>query len=337
MTTATEPTAGDTTTMTFVDALRSALDLAMEADDRVILLGEDIADPSGGVFKVTKGLSTKYGTSRVRSTPIAETAIVGAAIGAALGGYRPVAELMFMDFVTVAMDQITNHAAKLRFMSGGATSVPMTIRTSVGLQRFGAQHTQSLEAWFMHTPGLKVVLPSTPADAKGLLTASIEDDDPCMFVESVALAYSQKEPVPTGRHVVPLGVADIKRRGDDVTVVTYGPALHTALAAAETMASEDGVSLEVIDLRTLVPLDMRTVLESVARTKRAIVAHDATAFAGPGAEIAARIMTELFGDLRAPVTRVGASYAPAPYGPSGLSFLPKPDDIVAAARRVTRS
>ncbi|MFJ8001275.1 alpha-ketoacid dehydrogenase subunit beta [Streptomyces sp. NPDC096310] len=319
--------------MTMAVALNSALDLAMAEDDKVMVIGEDVADPAGGVLKVTKGLSTKYGADRVRATPISEQAIVGAAIGAALGGYRPVAEVMYMDFIAVCMDQIVNHAAKLRYMSGGASTVPLTIRTCIGMQRFGAQHTQSLEAWFMHIPGIKVVMPSTPIEAKGLLASCIADDDPCLFVENFSMAFSQKEAVPVGAFRIPLGEAAVKRAGSDATVITYGAAVHTALEAAEQAAAA-GISLEVIDLRTLVPLDWDTVLQSVGRTRRAIVLHDATSFSGPGAEIAARITEELFGDLLAPVKRLGAAYAPAPYAPSGLPFLPTSADVVEAATRL---
>ncbi|XVQ07573.1 alpha-ketoacid dehydrogenase subunit beta [Spirillospora sp. CA-255316] len=319
--------------MSMAVALNSALDHAMRVDDKVIIIGEDVADPAGGVLKVTKGLSTKYGADRVRATPIAEQAIVGAAIGAALGGYRPIAEIMYMDFTAVAMDQIINHAAKLRYMSGGASPVPLTIRTCIGMQRFGAQHTQSLEAWFMHAPGIKVVMPSTPTEAKGLLASCIADDDPCLFIENFAMVFSQKEDVPVGEFRIPLGEAAVKRPGSDISLITYGAAVHTALDAAEQAAAE-GISLEVIDLRTLVPLDWDTVLPSVSRTRRAIVLHDATTFCGPGAEIAARISEELFEELLAPVRRLGAAYTPAPYAPSGLDFLPTAQDVLAAAKEL---
>ncbi|MGH3633070.1 MAG: alpha-ketoacid dehydrogenase subunit beta [Mycobacterium sp.] len=329
--TETSTTAGDTAQMTMAVAMNSALDLALAGDERVILLGEDIADPAGGVFKVTKGLSTKYGTERVRATPIAETAIVGAAVGAALAGYRPVAEVMFMDFLTECLDQIANHAAKLRYMSGGGSTVPVTIRSCVGEQRFGAQHTQTLESWFMHTPGIKVVMHATPYDAKGLLATCIADDDPCLYIENVRLAYTQKQEIPVGEYRIPLGSADIKRSGRDVSVISYGPAVHTALAAADELAGE-GVEVEVADLRSLVPLDMDTVLESVARTRRAVVLHDAHTFCGPGAEIAAQLGDRLFGQLAAPVKRLGAGYSPAPYAPSGLGFLPTADELTALIR-----
>ncbi len=317
-----------TETMTMGQALNSALHLAMDADSKVLLIGEDVADPIGGVLKISKGLSTKYGTQRVRATPIAETGIIGAAIGLALGGYKPVAEIMFMDFTAVCLDQIVNHAAKLRYMSGGHTPVPLTIRTGVGTRRFGAQHSQNLEAWFMHTPGIKVVVPATAADAKGLLASCIEDPDPCLFVEHFELVFTQKDEVPVGVHTVPLGQAAIRREGSDVTVITYGAAVRKALAAAETLA-EQGISAEVIDLRTLVPLDMNTVLESVERTRRAVVLHDAHTFCGPGAELAAQITENLWGDLLAPVLRLGAGYSPIPFA-EGLDFHPTPGDVVAA-------
>ncbi len=237
---------------------------------------------------------------------------MGAAIGSSLAGFRPVAEVMLMDFVAVAMDQIANHAAKLRYMSGGRTQVPITIRTAVGGGRqFGAQHSQSLEGWLMQTPGLKVVVPSTPADAKGLLTACIFDDDPCVVMETMSLLFT-RGPVPAGRHQVPLGTAEVRRPGDDVTVVTWGWQVAEALAAAEEVAAE-GISCEVVDLRSLVPLDREAVLRSVARTHRALVVHAATRFAGPGAEIAALLSHELFSELAAPVERMGAVYGPVPY------------------------
>ncbi|HEY0448718.1 alpha-ketoacid dehydrogenase subunit beta [Actinophytocola sp.] len=325
---------GQTQVMTAVAAMNSALDLEMAADEKVVLLGEDIADPAGGVFKVSKGLSTKYGKHRVRATPIIEQTIVGTAVGLALGGYRPVAEIMFFDFVAMAMDQLVNHAAKFRYMSGGHTPAPITVRTVVGSSRFGAQHAQSLEAWFMHTPGIKVVMPSSPADAKGLLTSCVRDDDPCLFIEHINLAFSRKEEVPVGEYTVPLGKANVLRTGDDATVITYGPQVPVVLAAAERL-SADGIEAEVIDLRSLVPLDLETVLGSVARTRRAVVVHEATRFAGPGAEIAAQITEHLFDDLAAPVRRVGGAYVPIPFAQS-LNSLPTADDVVAAVTEVTK-
>jgi pyruvate/2-oxoglutarate/acetoin dehydrogenase E1 component len=296
--------------MTMREALNLALDQALAADERVMLLGEDIADP--GASGPTKGLSTKYGADRVLDTPISEAAIVGAAIGASLDGFLPVAEIMIMDFIGIAADQMINHAAKLRFMSGGRTTAPITVRTQVyGGLRTGATHSQSLEGWFMHIPGMKVVVPASPRDGKGLLTSAIFDPDPCLFVETIRL-QSLRGPVPTDPGFsIPLGQADIKRPGSDVTLIGYGRGVVEAMGAAATL-EKDGVDAEVLDLRTLVPLDVPAMLESVRRTKRAVVVHDAVRFAGPGAEIAATLQEELFGELAAPVGRVGARFVPNP-------------------------
>ncbi len=308
---------------TMSEAVNQAIDQAMADDPDVFVIGEDIEDPIGGVMKGTKGLSTKYGRERVRNTPISEQAIVGAAIGASLVGMRPIAEVMLMDFFAVAMDQVANHAAKLRYMSGGRTNVPITLRTSVGGGRqFGAQHSQSLEAWMMHVPGLKVVVPSTPAEAKGLLYSCIFDDDPCIFMETMSLLFT-RGPVPPGRFEIPLGVADVKREGDDVTVVTWGWQVPEALAAADTLSAE-GISVEVVDVRTLVPLDKDTILASGSKTGRVVVVHAATEFAGPGAEIASIVSHDLFGKLSAPVERLGAAYSPVPYA-AELEKLHYPD------------
>jgi len=314
-------------------AITLALDQAMAADDRVVLLGEDIAE--SGVFGVTKGLATAHGADRVRDTPISEQAIVGAAVGAALGGLRPVAEVMFMDFLGFCLDQLANHAAKLRYMSGGRTPVPMVLRTAVGggLQ-VGAQHSQMLEAWLTHVPGLKVVVPSTPADARGLLASCIADDDPCVFVEQVTL-LSRKGVVDGAP--VPLGVADVKREGTDVTVVTYGRQVHDALAVADSLAGR-GIEVEVLDLRTLVPLDEEAVLASVGRTRRAVVLHEAVVTGGFGAELAAGISEALFGTLLAPVLRVGALPAPLPYaGRLERLALPGPERLLEALEWVLAS
>jgi acetoin:2,6-dichlorophenolindophenol oxidoreductase subunit beta len=326
------------TEMTVREAVSLALDQAMAQDDRVMLLGEDIADPGGGVSGVTAGLSTTYGADRVLDTPISEAAIVGAAIGAALEGMLPIAEIMIMDFIGIALDQIVNHAAKLRFMTGGRTTCPITVRTAVfGGLGSGATHSQSLEAWFMHIPGLKVVVPSTPRDAKGLLTSSIFDPDPCIFIETV-LTYGARGPVPDDpTFSIPLGEADVKRRGSDVTIVTYGRGVFDALTVAEQLAAE-GVDFEVLDLRTLVPLDTQRILESVGKTKRAVVAHYATAFAGPGAEVAATIAEGLFGELLAPVQRVGARFTPIPAASQlEAATLPSASSILSAVRKTLGS
>ena len=330
-------TAQATEYMTFAEASRAALDEALGLDPDVILLGEDIADETGGgVFKVTSGLSTKYGSERVRFTPISEQAIVGAAVGAAVAGMRPVAEIMLMNFLAVAMDQFANHAAKLRFMSGGQTPVPLTIRTTTGVgAQFGAQHSDMVEAWLAHLPGCKVVVPSTPADAKGLLLSCIFDDDPCVFVENTLLYYlGFNGPAPEPGHRVPLGVANVARAGSDVSVIGYGRQMQDATIVADQLAAE-GISVELVDLRTVSPWDERTVFESVAKTKRAVVVHEAVRRGGVGAEISARIHEELFSELTAPVERVGAPFAPVPYAASlEAAYLPGGAQIIAAVRKV---
>jgi pyruvate/2-oxoglutarate/acetoin dehydrogenase E1 component len=323
---------GDVRKMSMVEALRAALERSMREDPAVFLIGEDIADAEGGgTFKVTEGLSTAFGTERVRTTPISEQAIVGAAIGAAIAGLRPVAEIMLMNFVTVAMDQIFNHAAKLRYMSGGVTGVPLTIRTATGVGAgTAAQHSDMLEGWFAHTPGLKVVMPSTPAEAYGLLLASIQDDDPCIFVEKKEL-YAGREVVDVRADPIPLGVARIARAGADITLIAYGGAVTECLRAADILASQ-GVDAEVVDLRTVSPWDKRTVMESVSRTKAAVVVHESVREFGPGAEIAASLHEELFETIRSPVRRVGASASPVPFAPTlEGAYLYTPETIVEAA------
>jgi 2-oxoisovalerate dehydrogenase E1 component len=304
--------AGPEKDLSLAQAVNQALEQALERDERVVLLGEDIADPVGGLFTCTAGLSTKFGTDRVRATPIAEQAIVGAGVGAAAAGLRPVAELMFMDFLTVGMDQLVNHAAKLGYMSGGRTRVPLTVRTMEGAFN-GPQHSQALESWLLHTPGLKVAVPSTPRDAKGLLTSCIEDEDPCVFIEpmQLLLARKQRGPVPEGEFRVPLGLADVKRAGKDATIVSWGAPVQLSLQAAAKLA-EQGLEVEVVDLRTLLPLDLETVLESVSKTRRMVVVHSASTFCGFGAELAALVSKRCFGELAAPVERVGAAFTPVP-------------------------
>jgi acetoin:2,6-dichlorophenolindophenol oxidoreductase subunit beta len=321
-------------TISFTDAYRLALDEALESDPNVLLLGEDIGDKEGGgVFKVTKGLSTKYGTHRVRTTPISEQAIMGAAVGAAIAGMRPVAEIMLMNFVTVAMDQIVNHAAKLRFMSGGQTHVPLTIRTRTGAGAGTAgQHSDMLEAWFAHTAGIKVVVPSTPADAKGLLSACIFDDDPCLFIED-SLTRALTGPAPPPGHRLPLGKANVARSGGDVSVIGYGRPLRDTLAIAERLAQE-GIQVEVVDLRTVSPLDTDGILKSVAKTRRAVVVHEAPRSFGVGAEVAARIQEHLYGQLAAPVLRVASRDVTVPFAKVlETEYLYKPSAIESAIRR----
>ncbi len=306
------PYAGETRQMAMFEAIQDAQELALELDDSVFFLGEDIGE-SGGVFKCFRGMQEKWG-ERVRPTPIAEQAIIGAATGAALVGMRPVAEIMFCDFVGVCLDQITNHAAKQRYMSGGATHVPLTVRTVAGggIGGFGAQHSQSTEALLLHTPGLKIVYPSTPTEAKGLLLSCIFDEDPCIQFESMMLTYTTREEVPLGDYRIPLGVAKVKRDGSDISLITYGWQVMHCLAAAEELAKE-GISVEVIDLRTLLPLDYDRILTSVEKTGRALVVHAATEFCGLGAEIASTINETLFSKLKAPASRFGAAYAPIAY------------------------
>ena len=332
--TITAPAPAKVAKISFVEGLHMALDEAMGADENVIALGEDVGDAQGGgVFKITKGLSTKYGTHRVRATPISEQAIIGAAVGAALVGMRPVAEIMLMNFVTVAMDQIVNHAAKLRFMSGGQTHVPLVIRTTTGVGvGFGGQHSDMLEAWFAHVPGLKVVMASNPADAYGLLRSAIEDDDPVILIENI-LSYGIQGSAPTPGYRVPLGKAAITREGTDVSIISYGKAVLDALAVAEKLAAE-GVSVEVVDLRTIAPFDEATVLASVGKTGRAVIVHEAVKAYGTGAEMSSRIHEELFGQLHAPVQRVGGTYSPVPFS-SALekAWIHSQDQITAAVRR----
>ena len=314
--------------MSMREALNLALDQAMAADDRVFLLGEDIADP--GASGPTAGLSTKYGHDRVLDTPISEAAIIGAAVGAAIDGLLPVAEIMIMDFIGIAADQLINNAAKLRFMTAGRTTAPITVRTQVyGGLATGATHSQTLEAWFMHIPGMKVIVPSTPRDGKGLLTSAIFDPDPCLFVETIRL-QGQKGLVPTDPGFsIPLGQADVKRPGSDITLISYGRSVLECLAAAKTL-QDQGVSAEVIDLRTLVPLDVDTIVASVRRTRHAVVVHDAVQFAGPGAEIVATLQAECFGELAAPIGRVARQVHPNPRGGgAGGADLP----VVGARRR----
>jgi pyruvate/2-oxoglutarate/acetoin dehydrogenase E1 component len=283
--------------ITYREAVREALAEEMRRDERVFLLGEDIADPFGGSYKVTLGLTDEFGTGRVRNTPLSEAAIVGAALGAALTGLRPVAEIMYVDFVTLAMDQIVNQAAKIRYMSGGQTAVPLVIRTQGGPGRSSAaQHAQSLEAWFLHVPGLFVVMPST-----------------AYFIEH-KLLYNQKGPVPEESYTIPLGLAEVKREGDDVSIVATSLAVWRALDAAEELAAM-GVSAEVIDPRTLFPLNLDTILESVKKTGRLVLAHEAVERGGFGAEVAAQVGSLAFDYLDAPIQRVAAPSVPMPFAP----------------------
>lgn len=318
------------------EALREALHEELARDERVFLLGQDIADPFGGSYKVTLGLSTEFGPKRVRNTPISEEAIVGAALGAALTGLRPVAEIMYVDFMTLCMDMIVNQAAQIRYMSGGQVKVPMVIRTQGGAGRSSAaQHAKSLEAWFCHIPGLKVVMPATAYDAKGLLKAAIRDDNPVIFLEHKMLTLSTtKEPVPEEDYVVPLGVAEVRREGEHVTAVATSRMVERTLAAAEMLAQED-ISVEVVDPRTLVPLDEDAILTSVEKTNRAVVVYEAFERVGFGAEIATLISTKAFDYLDAPVERVAAANTPIPFSPRLESIvIPTEERIADGIKRV---
>jgi acetoin:2,6-dichlorophenolindophenol oxidoreductase subunit beta len=327
------PAGATTREITYAEALNEALREEMRRDPTVFVMGEDVAVwGGGGIFGVTKGLVEEFGAERVRDTPISEEAIAAVAIGAAATGSRPVAEIMYVDFIGLAMEPIVNQAAKLRYMFGGKARVPIVIRAQEGAGRGNAaQHSQSLEAWFCHIPGLKVVTPSTPADAKGLLTSAIRDDNPVIFLEHKVL-YFAKGPVPEGEYTVPLGVADIKREGRDVTVVGVHTMVGKALKAAEQLARE-GIELEVIDPRTLVPLDEQAIIESVKKTGRLIVSHEAYTRGGYGAEIISQVVEAAFDYLDAPPLRVCARNVPVPYSaPLETAALPQIEDLVAAAR-----
>lgn len=320
--------------LSYAEAIREALREEMRADERVFLLGEDIG-VYGGAFGVTDGLLDEFGPERVRDTPISEAAITGCAIGAAVTGMRPVVEIQFMDFVTLCMEQLVLQAAKMRYMFGGTAQVPMVLRTPGGSGTgAAAQHSESLEAWFAHVPGLKVVAPSTPADAKGLLRASIHDGNPVIFVEH-KLLYRTRGPVPEEPYALPLGAAEVKREGRDVTVVATSLMVSRALAAAAALA-EEGLSVEVIDPRTLRPLDTQTVVESVKKTGRAVIVYEAVKTLGIGAEIAARIAeSDAFYQLQAPIVRLGGAEVPIPYN-RGLerAAVPQVEDIASAVRQV---
>jgi pyruvate/2-oxoglutarate/acetoin dehydrogenase E1 component len=315
---------------TYIKAITSTLADAMRADERVFVLGEDVAE--GGPYTATAGLAEEFGTERVINTPISEAAITGVAIGAAQSGMRPVLEIMFIDFITLALDQLVNGAAKAHFMSGGQLTVPMVLRTQGGAgYRGAAQHSQSLESWLTHVPGLKVVMPSRPIDAAGLLANAIADPNPVVFIESKTL-YFRKGEVPEPPSPVAIGEAVILREGRDCTIVALSRLVHDALAAADRLA-EDGIEAEVIDPRTLVPLDLETIVESVKRTGRLVVAHEAVEHGGFGAEIAALVQRAAFDFLDAPVGRVGAPFAPIPFSaPLEDAYLPGADEVVAAVR-----
>jgi len=319
--------------ITFVESLRMTLKEEMQNDPSLMLIGEDIGR-YGGIFGVTKGLLEEFGPQRVRSTPISESAIIGSALGAAMTGIRTVAEIMYVDFTTCAMDQIVNQVAKMRYMSGGKAKIPLVIRTQEGGGRGNAaQHSQSLEALFLHVPGLKIVMPSTPYDARGLLKTAIRDDNPVMFIEH-KLLYATKGHIPDGEYLIPFGQAEIKRKGKDVTVIAISYMVLKALRAAEQLAKE-GIDAEVIDLRTLVPLDLESLLQSIRKTNRAVIVHEGCKRGGIGAEIASNIMEEAFDFLDAPIQRVGALNVPIPYSePLEKAVIPDEEDIMMGVKKV---
>ena len=297
--------------LTYREAVAAGIAQEMERDDRVVFLGEDVA-AAGGVFKTTVGLLERFGPERVRDTPISEQAIVGAAMGAAMTGLRPIAEIMFSDFLAVCWDIVANQIAKIRYMTNGQVSVPLVIRTANGAgSRFGAQHSQSVENWAMSVPGLKVVAPSTPADVKGLLAAAVRDADPVIFFEHKSL-YAVKGEVPDGEHVDELGVAKVLRRGGDVTILALAAMVPKALQAAETLDAEDGISATVVDLRSLVPLDTQTILGAVRETGRVVTVEENPRLCGWGAEIVSLIAEECFYDLDGPVVRITTPHIPLP-------------------------
>ena len=317
--------------ITYSQAVRTAIREEMRRDEKVILFGEDVGQ-YGGVYGATTGLQREFGEERVRDTPISEMAIAGMAVGAALAGYRPIAEIMYCDFLAHAADAIVNNAAKWRYMSGGQFTLPLVVRSPAGGGAgYAAQHSQNLEAWFCHIPGLKVVMPGLPRDARGLLKAAIRDDNPVVFIEHKA-HYGYKGEVPAEEEVIPLGVADIKREGSDVTLVAWSRTLTFALEAVEQLAAE-GVSVELIDPRTLQPLDVETICNSVAKTGRLVIAHEAVEFGGFGAEIAAQVMERAWDSLTQPPLRIGAPFVPLPYSePMERFVIPQVEDIVAGVR-----
>ncbi len=317
---------------TYREAVRDAMSEAMRRDDDIFIMGEDIAE-MGGSMGVTQGMLQEFGPERVRNTPISEMAIVGAGVGAAIAGMRPIVEVMYQDFMTLAMEQLVSQAAKHRYMSGGQVKVPLTVRTQGGAGWSpGAQHAQQLEAWFVHVPGLKVVFASTPEDVRGLLWTSIYDDNPVIFFEHRTL-YGIKGEVSDDIEPIELGRARVHRKGEDVTVVATGRLVHEAIGAAKD-AEEEGISVELVDPRTLLPLDEDTIVESVKKTSRCVVAHEAIVRMGFGAEVAALVQEKAFDYLDAPIERVGAKFAPLPFAPVMEEFvIPHKADVLAAIKR----
>ncbi len=323
--------------LTFRDAINEAMREEMKSDPNVIIYGQGYMGQRGGPYQVGRGLQDTFGKERVRDAPISELAMVGVAAGAAMTGLRPIVEIQFIDFTTLAMDQLVNHAGKTHYMFAGQFKVPMVVRTTIGAFTYsGAHHSQSLEAWFMHSPGLKVIIPSTPYDAKGLLKAAIRDDNPCLFLEAKAI-YGMKGPVPEQDYVIPLGTADVKREGKDATVVTWSRMVHLALTVAKRLEAQ-GISVEVIDLRTLVPLDKRSIIESVKKTGRLVVLYEGYRTGGGGAEIAAIVAEEAFQYLKAPIMRVANPGVPVPFSPALEALvLPSEERVEKAVRETLKS
>ena len=319
--------------LTYADALREGLREEMLRDPNVILLGEEIG-VFQGVYKVTRGLLEEFGPERVRDTPISEAAIAGTAVGLALTGFKPVAEIMYMDFLPICMDQLATQAAKMRFMSGGQLKVPLVLRTQYSLGRqHGSQHSQFTPAWFLQVPGLKIVLPSNPYDAKGLLKSAIRDSNPVLFLES-GLLYRTKGPVAEEEYTVPLGQAEVKRKGDDITILGISRQVGEAITAA-TKLEQTGISAEVIDVRTLQPLDLKTIVESVKRTSRLIIASDDIKTGGVGAEISASVSEKAFGYLDAPIARIACPDTPIPFSPPlEQLYMPNANMIVETAKTI---
>jgi pyruvate/2-oxoglutarate/acetoin dehydrogenase E1 component len=320
--------------VTYVQAVAAALREEMNRDENVFLLGEDMG-VYGGCFGVTKGFLKEFGEDRIMDTPISEAGFTGIAVGAAIMGMRPVVEIMFSDFVTLASDNLVNQAAKIRFMLGGQVKVPMVLRTPAGSGTgAAAQHSQSLEAWMVHIPGLKVVMPSTPYDVKGLLKSAIRDDNPVIFYEH-KLLYKMKGEVPDNDYTIPIGKADVKRTGKDVTIVTYSIMVHRAMEAAEKL-SREGIDVEVIDLRSLYPMDMETIVQSVKKTGKVVIAHEAVKRGGVGAEIAAQISdSEAFFYLDAPIKRLAGMEVPIPYSPTlERDIVPQVGDIIRTVKEL---
>jgi len=319
--------------ITFSQAINEAIKEEMKRDENVFLIGEDIG-VFGGAFRVTKGLISEFGPERVRDTPISESAIMGTAVGAAITGMRPVVEIMFMDFITVAMDQIVNQAAKLSYIYGGQVKVPIVIRTPTGAKGgYGASHSQSLESWFIHVPGLKVVAPSTPYDAKGLLKSAIRDNNPVLFIENKVL-YPEKGELPEKEYLIPLGKADIKKEGKDLTIITYSRMVPIAQDLSRELEGQ-GKSIEVIDLRTLLPLDIDTIGSSVKKTGKVVIVEEGCKTGGVGAEIASQIVENYFDYLDAPIKRVAAEDIPIPCSPSLEKLaIPNKEKILKAINSI---